>query len=64
IAGKPAPTEDLRRQDISHNCFRLSLGISLNNLWTVAANSATGFDRPTLLTNCYALHLFRRFFCA
>ncbi|WP_442962826.1 DUF6124 family protein, partial [Pseudomonas sp. PA-4-8C] len=36
--------------DVSHSCFRLSLGTSLTNLWTVAANSAAGFDRPT--PNC------------
>ena len=50
------------RSDISHNRFRLSLGTSLANLLAVAANSAAGFDRPTLLTNCYALHLSQAFF--
>ena len=63
FASKLAPTGGMV-SDVSHSCFRLSLGTSLTNLWAVAANSAAGFDRPTLLTNCYALHLFRRFFCA
>ncbi len=33
--------------DISHSGFRLSLGSALTNLFDVAADSATGFDRPT-----------------
>ncbi|MCD7039538.1 hypothetical protein LRQ20_14520, partial [Pseudomonas sp. MAFF 311096] len=33
-------------QDFSHKGFRLSLGTSLTNLCSVAANSAAGFDRP------------------
>lgn len=32
--------------DFSDKAFRLSLGTALTNLLTVAANSATGFDRP------------------
>ena len=60
FASKLAPTVG-KVSDVYHSCFRLLLGISLTNLCTVAANSAAGFDRPTLLTNCYALHPFRPF---
>ena len=35
-----------RLSNISHSGFRLSLGSALTNLFDVAANSATGFDRP------------------
>ena len=40
------------RSDISHSGFRLSVGSGLTNLCAVAANSAAGFDRPTLKSNC------------
>ena len=48
--------------DVSHACFRLSLGRALTNLPDAAAKSAAGFDRPREPVRQSAQDLFQAFF--